>query len=162
MITHIKKTYCTLFLAITGFLIISSCCTEKDCDVDNFPQISFALSQNDNQQTVFKRINILGKASQEIIDSIILENTQDFTLNKWVMQEVFDDKREFKQYDYMLITNAKEYSVHSINYERTSEKTECNTCFPFGDGSATVTDFNSLAFKINHMHYEEIDSVLLN
>lgn len=156
-----KYLYKIILALISGILIFISCCTEKDCDRDIFPQITVSLHHPANEETVFEKIYILEKENQKIIDTLILNKTPVITLNKWVMHEVFGDKREFGQYDYILHSTGSIDTLDAITYERTAEQIDCNTCFPFGDGSATVTDFKSLAFEINDQLYTAKDTVTL-
>ncbi len=155
-----KYIYKIILAVVSGIIILTSCCTEKNCDEDFFPQIiireNISIMHPDK-----KKIYIADKGTNQVIDSIDMKSDRVFIVDKWLMNDVFGDKREIRQYNYLLKTGVNIDTLHDITYERTTEKTECNTCFPFGDGSATVTDFKSLAFKINDQLYTGIDTVTL-
>ncbi len=70
----IKSLYKIIPALISGILIFISCCTEKDCDRDIFPQITVNLHQPANEDFVFEHIYILEKENQKIIDSRIHHN----------------------------------------------------------------------------------------
>lgn len=150
------------FLALF-FLFISSCCTKKYCDEDIFPQIVVEYRAIDNNSITNKAIYILDKETSVAIDSVKYNYFDNqFTINKWLMDDVFGDKREFNQYCFVLKINSQCDTIKEINYDRTSEQITCNSCFPFGDGSATVTNHENLSFIINQKLYEDVDSVSIS
>lgn len=151
-----------IFTIIAG-LSISSCCTEKDCDQDFYPQIVIGYEGINSDNLNGKMIYVLDRKTHNLLDSLEFSNPYNhFVIDKWLMYALFGDKREFKEYDYLLKLGDRQDSLTNINYDRTSEKIDCNNCFPFGDGSATITDFENLEFMINHELYVGVDTVLID
>lgn len=150
-----------LLMMIVG-MCLTSCCTEKDCDQDNYPQIVVRYSGINIIDLNGKRIYVLDKETHELIDSVEFSNSDNhLTIDKWLMYDIFGDMREFKQYDYLLKLSNRQDSVTNIKYDRTVELIDCNSCFPVGDGSATITDFENLEFSINDVSYVESDTVVI-
>ncbi len=142
---------------------ISSCCTKKDCDQDYYPQIVVKYNPGSGGDLKEKMIYVLSKETHKRIDSIEISDSYNyFVIDKWLMYTLFGDKREFKQYDYLLKTEDRKDSLTNIQYNRTSEKIDCNDCFPVGDGSATVTNFEHLKFTINQKLYVGTDTVRMD
>ena len=150
-----------IFGIILGFSI-TSCCTKKDCDQDYFPKIIIEYTGINDSILIEKMIYVLDKKTLKLIDSAEISNHNNcFVIDKWFMNDMFGDKREFKQYDYVVKISDRLDSLTDIKYERTTEIIDCNDCFPVGDGSAMITNFTNLEFKINQEIYLGNDTVTI-
>jgi hypothetical protein len=150
-----------VFIGLVNFL--SSCaCTLEDCSYDNYPEIIVGYENIAEDSIQFRTIYIIEPSNFDIIDSIdaryFSENS--FAINKFLMDAIFDDYREFKAYNYLLKSNIRQDTLNSIHYKRTSKKIDCNDCRIFGgDGSETITSFKDLEFKINNQLFTAVKSI---
>ncbi len=115
-----------------------------------------------DQELQNKIIYVLEKETYKVIDSMEVNYPQNqFVIDKWFMYNLFGDKREFKMYSYLLALKSRQDTLYDIQYDRSTEKIDCNSCFPFGDGSAALTNYENLEYVINDNFYQNIDSVFM-
>jgi len=154
-----KKIILILIVAFS----ISSCCTDMSCDQEIFPRIVVNYTGMGSNDLKAKMIIVIDKGTHDKIDSISFSNTDHyFVIDKWLMYNIFGDYREFYKYDFLLKLQNRQDQVTNIKYDRTSDKIDCNSCFPFGDGSATITDFENLEFRVNNVSYSKKDTVVID
>ena len=97
--------------------------------------------------------------SLEKTDSVTYTNKSNiYQINNWILG---DKKIGIKDNIYVIKTNVSTDTVNQIKYEKYSETIKCNSCFPFGDGSATVINYKGFSFQHEQMKYYDKDTLMI-
>jgi len=72
-----------------------------------------------------------------------------------------DRKIVIKDYNYIIKTNVSSDTIYNIKYEKYSKKVECNTCYPFGDGTATVITYKNFSYYFRQNKYEDKETLII-
>lgn len=74
---------------------------------------------------------------------------------------LMDKKIELKEYNFIIKTNVSSDTISKIRYEKYKNKIECNTCYPFGDGTATVINFKNFSYYFRQNKYADHDTLVI-
>ena len=145
-------------LLLTFGILLNSCCTLKDCNMEFSPEIFVKFkgySTNDLQKLTVLLIN---DKSSAIEDSVLYTNQNYVRIENWMLNF---KKIEIKDYSFILKTNFLIDTIKDISFEIYSKKINCNKCFPFGDGSATVTNYKNFSFVFKDIKYTDQDTLII-
>lgn len=161
------------YLLIPIIILLTACCTKKECDYDQVPSITFLVSTD----------SITGFNNTQIKNLVIKIVDQSFiTIDSF---RYWNDDADFR-YQYKPIIYLDDYLINSrtgknllafnylflipgriktdtlseISYSFQTEKINCNSCFPFGDGSATQTTIASFNANFNSKQLNNIIDTL--
>lgn len=147
-----------LFLGIC--FLFSACCTKKDCDLEYNPEIIFRFDGFNSSDLTKVSIVLEDIHSSKLIDSVVylysISNT--FKIYNWML---LDKEIEIKDYNYIIRTDVSVDTINQIMYEKYNEKIECNTCYPFGDGTATVINYKNFSYYNKEIKYVDKDTVVI-
>jgi hypothetical protein len=150
-----KNTFIILFFVLTA------CCTKKDCDFTEIPQVVLKVSKDtltgyNKDQIKNLTVRIFDK-SFLLIDSIKPFDYWDYyqqtyyqpiiRIDKFSLERI--GKSEISQFNYVFHIAGDIDTLSEINYSLKSDKVECNSCFPFGDGSATQVSVDNFTYNFN-------------
>jgi hypothetical protein len=157
-LVNLKKMK-NILIFISICLLGNACCTKKDCDQENTPEIVIKLDGFNSSDLTKVSIILLDLNSIEKIDSIsFFTESNIYKISKWILE---DKKIEIKDYSYIIKTNVSADTINHINYEKYSKTIKCNSCFPFGDGSATVINYRGFSFQHVHTKYNDNDTLVI-
>jgi len=148
-----------LFFCICIFLY--SCCTKKDCDQENNPVINVGFEGFDNSDRSSFFIYVVDTNSFKPIGSVyfnLYSLSNSLTIYDWMLN---DRKIDIQDYNYIIKTNVSSDTIYKIRYEKYNEKVECNTCYPFGDGTATLINFRNFSYYFRQIKYEDKQSLTI-
>jgi hypothetical protein len=131
-----------LFTFVACFFILlffSSCCTKKHCANIEFPQLEVKLSGFSEVEAADKCLYTYSKTSRALIDSVNFRHYDFSPIN------LTNPVNEF----YVVRVSQSRDTIHNISYHQYQETIKCNTCFPAGNGDATVTRFRDLRYDLN-------------
>jgi PBP1b-binding outer membrane lipoprotein LpoB len=151
-----KKTLIFLGLSV----LLYSCCTKKDCDQEYNPEINVRFEGFDAPDLIKISFILADTNSFKAIDSItyLYSISNSFQLYNWMLN---DKKIEIKDYNFIIKTNVSSDTIYQIRYEKYKEKIECNTCYPFGDGTATVTNYKNFSYYYRQNKYMDNDTLVI-
>ena len=139
-----------IFLSI--WFLLCSCCTKKDCDQEYNPEINIGFEGFNSSDLIKISIFLVDTSSFKTIDSIVYlySISNNFQIYNWMLR---DKKIEIKDYNFIIKTNISSDTIYKIKYEKYNEKIECNTCYPFGDGTATVINYKNFSYCFRQNKY---------
>jgi hypothetical protein len=149
------------YLMFTGLcFLLFSCCTKKDCDQEYNPEIIFSFNGFNSADLSKVSIIITDTNSFKEIDSVVylygLSNS--LHIYNWMLN---DKEIEIKDFNFIIKTNVSSDTIYRIKYKKYIEKIECNTCYPFGNGSATVINYKDFSYYYRQNKYEEKDTLVI-
>ena len=148
-----------MFLGIC--VLLYSCCTKKDCDQEYNPVINVGFDGFDNSDRSSFFIYVVDTNSFKPIDSLsfnLYSISNTLSIYDWMLN---DREIEIKDYSYIVKTNVSSDTIYNIKYEKYSEKVECNTCYPFGDGTATVNTYKNFSYYFQQHKYEDKETLII-
>lgn len=124
-------------------LFISSCCTKKYCEPEQYPRITITLEGFNSSQTGY--VIVTHQFTGTVIDSFEFDhNTIIISQN----QQGYSPIEHF----YQIYSDSNRVDLLSrITYDMKSETIECNTCFLTKD-IQDITSFRNLSFFLNNSH----------
>ena len=131
-----------LLLALGLFL--SSCCTQKKCDQEIFPIIHCRFADAQPGEMFDMELLRLVKGTNIIVDQFVQKGaSRETDLDLFHL----DPTKEASDFDYVIssVRNGSD-TLRNIVYGKRIEKVPCNTCFPAGDGSATIMTVENMVF----------------
>jgi hypothetical protein len=116
-------------------LIFSSCCTKKDCSIENYPNLTIRLPYQKGL------VRIVDQNNQQI-DSLNFRSGI-FRIN------YAKDVADIRNLSYMVYTNNTLHdSITNIGFEIYEYENKCNQCF-LANNAETAIDFRSLTCEVN-------------
>jgi hypothetical protein len=150
---------------------LTACCTKKDCEQEEQPYIllefladtasgGFTPGEMDSMQIIR-----LDKTSLEPLDSVrcsfytLLNGNYGSRLDTYTLSPY----RSLRESAYLIAQRKLGFAdtLTDISYTLKPEKIKCNSCFPFGDGSATVVRLRNFSYRHNGQTRTSLDSLLL-
>lgn len=148
-----------ILIYISVCFLAYACCTKKDCDQENTPEIVIKLDGFNPSDLSKVSIVLLDTSSFEKIDSVTFTNESNiYQIYDWILG---NKKIEIKDYSYIIKTNVSADTINKVKYEKYSKTIKCNSCFPFGDGSATVIDYRGFSFLHGSTKYNDKDTLMI-
>jgi PBP1b-binding outer membrane lipoprotein LpoB len=147
-----------IFLGLS--IVLYSCCTKKECDQDYNPEIYVSFKGFDASDLTKISFFVTDTNSFKAIDSVtyLYSISNSFQIYNWMLM---DKKIELKDYSFIIKTNVSSDTICKIRYEKYKKKIECNTCYPFGDGIATVINYKNFSYYYRQNKYVDHDTLVI-
>jgi PBP1b-binding outer membrane lipoprotein LpoB len=141
-------------------IMLYSCCTKKDCDQEFNPEIYVRFEGFDASDVTKISFLVVDTNSFKAIDSVtyLYSVSNSFRIYNWMLN---DKKIELKDYSFIIKTIVSSDTIYQIRYEKYKKKIECNTCYPFGDGTATVINYKDFSYYYRHNKYVDNDTLVI-
>lgn len=151
---------------------LSGCCTKKDCEYEEDPKIKLkflidTINGFSEMDLDTVKLCLLNKTNELIEDSVEINNISSynpiFSISNNSLKVFFKRVIELKDFNYVIKISTIEYldTIKNINYDRNSYNVDCNTCFPFGNGSATQLRIENFEFKNKGVIYHKNDILII-
>src|ERR1700757_359788 len=141
------------------FFGLTACCTKKDCDNTNYPILYLKFLNAPSSSSFNITITRLDKSTNNQVDSYIQGCGQTVTFYPWLQ----DKQKEALNYNYVISGpyNTPD-TIFGMTYNKTANQVKCNTCFPTGNGDATVIDFKNFQVQYKGVSHKSGDTLFIN
>src|SRR6185436_3648926 len=151
------------FFAIAALIFLAGCCTKKDCDFTEDLSLIITVSTDSIKGFSHDQINnLVVQICDENFNVLNSYRPWDnysnsdnipyavFHLDNYMIKGKMG-KGDISSYNYLFVIqdSIKIDTLSRVKYSLHSEKISCNSCFPFGDGSATQTTINNFSCLFN-------------
>lgn len=153
---RIKKTILINTLGL--FLLLSGCCTKKDCDNTNYPTL-YLKFQNATSGSFNITVTRLDKNTNNKVDSYTQGCGQTVFFSPWLQ----DKQKEASNYNYVITGpfNTTD-TIFGTSYNKAATQVKCNTCFLSGNGDATIINFNNFQVQFKGASFKSGDTLVVN
>ena len=149
MITNFNKLFVTIFILT---ILLTSCCTLKDCEYEDYPELEINLMNFDYS----KHITLKGYDinTNNLTDSFLI-NSSSFNISH--IKGISDLRNKI----YFIYSGENRIdTISNINYEIYEFYNDCNTCL-FKDNGAKAIDFRNLQYNLNGIIFKNTEEVYI-
>ena len=141
------------FYLIVFVALFSSCCTKKDCEIKEYPNIPIGYKGFSSGDLADAKIFLTNKMDYQIIDS---------SSNIHSINHYFGDKRiEAKDYNFIIVTKFTRDTVHKMDYEYVQKTVDCNSCFLIKDNANKQTTLVNFSFEFKGLKYKKDEAIFI-